>query len=89
MFPSPPPVCHRPDSPRFGPDGTLVINAFRADANDVDKLLVFPSFPEMDQAYFISTQVANQTDGGPREFAQDTGRLKQAIVCSKGLNSFE
>ncbi len=76
IFCSPPPLlnpCHRPDGPRFGPDGTLVISAFRADAKDTDKLLIFP--PGGRPAYYIVTQVANETEGGPREPVQNTGQL--------------
>eukprot|EP00877_Chromochloris_zofingiensis_P005105 jgi/Chrzof1/14596/Cz09g08240.t1 len=31
----------RPDSPRFAPDGTLVVTAFRKDGSDVDRIIRF------------------------------------------------
>ncbi|MNZ67235.1 hypothetical protein D3C78_854730 [compost metagenome] len=57
-------ALHRPDGLVFGPDGRLYVAAFRADANDTDKVLIF------DGAGACVDQIELYQVGQPRAFAQ-------------------
>lgn len=63
----------RPTSPRFGPDGTLVVSAFRdpfQSPSDVEKILIFPKNAP---PYYISLQAVFPLQVVPRQYAQNTG----------------
>jgi len=93
---------HRPEGLVFGPDGRLYVTSFRADANDVDRILVF-TIP--------SGTCVNEIDldqvGQPRAFAQallfgpggslfvpitgagpDTGAVRRYDVTTKTFTNF-
>lgn len=92
---------HRPEGLVFGPDGKLYITAFRANAGDTDKILVF------DQSGACVSSIELDAVGQPRAFAQallfgpggdlfvpisgggpDTGAIRRYNVVTKEFINF-
>ena len=67
---------HRPEGLTFGPDGNLYVTSFRADANDIDRILVLNGTTGK-----FKDEINLDSAGGDRAFAQ-------AIVFGPGGNLF-
>lgn len=64
---------HRPDSPRFGPDGTFTVNSFRivSNATDLDRILVFPPKRRWGGMQPYTIDIPNASNGD-RIFSQES-----------------